>query len=521
MSTFTAEPGTRLGGRYRLEDRVAAAGGWAAWKAIDETLARAVTVVTLASGFPRIREVLTAARAASRLSDARLAQVFDVEDDWDNAYIVMEWAVGETLGDMLAAGPVDPVAGARIVAEAASALSVAHAAGLAHLCLTPESLRWTSGGGVKVTGIGIDAALSGTSAEDPALADTRGLGRLLYASLTGLWPGADYPALPAAPFTDGHPRRPRQIRAGVPAALDDVTCQAMQIPGRSGAVLDTPGLMARALAAELPPEEVPPAGPETRGVPRVGREEADYWPGLHSGGATAGGPGGAERRPPSRRGTRAARRDSGSRARVAVVVVLMIVVVVGVAAATSPFWHKSSPPSASGHHHASHHHATATGKSVQVLTPSSAVGFDAYNLSDSGDENSNQAPNVLDGAKAGWSSQWYGSAKFGGLKPGTGLMLEMAEPVQLSSITVQFGNNPGADVEIKVGTSAMRSKQNLASMTTVASADNVGGSHTFTATTKATGQYIVIWFTQVPQVSAGKFMAQVYSVTVRGIARAG
>ena len=46
-----------------------------------------------------------------------------------------------------------------------------------------DALRWTSGGGVKVTGIGTDAALSGTTAEDPELADTRGLGRLLYASL--------------------------------------------------------------------------------------------------------------------------------------------------------------------------------------------------------------------------------------------------------------------------------------------------------------------------------------------------
>ncbi len=216
MSTFISEPGTRLGGRYRLEDRVAAASGWAAWKAIDETLARAVTVVTFEAGFPRVREVLTAARAASRLTDARLAQVFDVEDDWDNAYIVMEWAAGDTLDDMLASGPVDPVAGARIIAEAAAALSVAHAAGLAHLCLTPESLRWTTGGGVKVTGIGIDAALSGSTAENPALADTHGLGRLLYAALTGMWPGSDYPALPPAPFADGQPRRPRQVRAGVP-----------------------------------------------------------------------------------------------------------------------------------------------------------------------------------------------------------------------------------------------------------------------------------------------------------------
>jgi serine/threonine protein kinase len=217
MSTYTSEPGTRLGGRYRLEDRVAAAAGWAAWKAIDETLARAVTVFTFAPGFPRIREVVTAARAASRLNDARLAQVFDVEDDWDRAYIVMEWAAGDTLSDLLTSGPLEPDRGAGIVAEAASVLSFAHAAGLAHLCLTPESLRWTPGGGVKIVGLGIAAALAGITAEDPALADTRGLGSLLYAALTGCWPGPDYPGLPAAPVADGVPRSPRQVRAGVPA----------------------------------------------------------------------------------------------------------------------------------------------------------------------------------------------------------------------------------------------------------------------------------------------------------------
>jgi len=54
MSTYTSEPGTRLAGRYRLEDQVDAGGGWALWKAIDEILARAVTVVTFADGFPRV-----------------------------------------------------------------------------------------------------------------------------------------------------------------------------------------------------------------------------------------------------------------------------------------------------------------------------------------------------------------------------------------------------------------------------------------------------------------------------------
>ena len=189
MTTYTSEPGTKLGGRYRLEDRIAAGSGWAAWKAIDETLARPVTVFTFAAGYPRVSEVVTAARAASRLSDTRLAQVFDVEDAWDHAYIVLEWAAGDALGDLLSAGPLEPNSGARIIAEAAAAMSSAHAAGVAHLCLSPGSVRWSPTGEVKVVGLGIDAALTGATSDEPVLTDTRDLGNLLYAALTGHWPG--------------------------------------------------------------------------------------------------------------------------------------------------------------------------------------------------------------------------------------------------------------------------------------------------------------------------------------------
>src|SRR6516164_1979602 len=182
MSTFTSEPGTRLAGRYRLVDQVAAGSGWTMWKAMDETLARPVSVLTFAPGFPRIPQVVTAARAASRLTDPRLAQVFDVEDGGGQAYVVLEWVGGETLTDLLADGPLDPCRACALMADAARALAGAHAAGQAHLRLAPDALRWTRSSGVKITGLGIDAALadSGLSeTADPAVTDTRDLAALL------------------------------------------------------------------------------------------------------------------------------------------------------------------------------------------------------------------------------------------------------------------------------------------------------------------------------------------------------
>src|ERR1700753_1779763 len=161
MSTYTAEPGTRLAGRYRLVDQVAAGNGWTLGRAIEETLARPVSVLTFAEGFPRTPEVVTAARAASRLTDPRMAQVFDVEDGGGQAYIVLEWVGGDSLTDLLDDGPLDPALACSLIGDAARAVAGAHALGQAHLRLTPDTLRWTRGSGIKVTGLGIDAALTG------------------------------------------------------------------------------------------------------------------------------------------------------------------------------------------------------------------------------------------------------------------------------------------------------------------------------------------------------------------------
>src|ERR1035438_2863938 len=240
MSTYTSEPGTRLAGRYRLVDQVNAGDGWMYWKATDETLARSVTVLTFATGFPRVAEVITAARVASRLNDPRFPQVFDVEEADDLPYVVMEWVVGESLLDILPEGPLDPPRAVALVLEAAQAVTAAHAAGLAHLRLDPACLHWTPGGGVKIAGLGIDVALTGPGltgpgltegedAEDPSLADTRDLAPLLYPPLTRYWPGQPGSAgsepglLPPAPETDGNLCTPRQVSAGVPAGVDAVS----------------------------------------------------------------------------------------------------------------------------------------------------------------------------------------------------------------------------------------------------------------------------------------------------------
>jgi hypothetical protein len=53
------------------------------------------------------------------------------------------------------AGPAEPTSAAAIVVEAAAALAVAPAAGLAHLCLEPGSLWWDTPGEVMIAGLSI------------------------------------------------------------------------------------------------------------------------------------------------------------------------------------------------------------------------------------------------------------------------------------------------------------------------------------------------------------------------------
>ena len=525
MSTFTSEPGTRLGGRYRLEDRVAAAAGWAAWKAIDETLARAVTVLTFAPGFPRLREAVTAARSASRLTDSRFAQVFDVEDDWDHAYIVMEWAAGDSLDDMLAPGPLDAVRGARIIAEAADAMAAAHAAGLAHLCLTPDCLRWTPGGGVKITGLGIDAALADVTAEDPALADTYRLGMLLYAALTGHWPGSDWPDLPPAPLADGLPCSPRQVRAGVPAALDEITSEAMQQRGRDGAFpLTTPAQLAAALQAAIPPVPIPqlPQPPRSRGNahrsgPRPARE-TEYWaPGEPEPAYWSRDGHGAP--PPSRRRESPAGRRSGSSGiRVGIIAVLVAAVVAGLAVVAFHSLHGGHPtPSAVTHQPTSARPSTA----AITLTPVSAQAFE---------DNPTGANLAIDNnPQTAWQTHWYiGNPVFGGLQQGSGLILDMGRSVRLRSVTVTFGPIPGANVQIKIGNPAQPvppqndpsvAQATASSMTTVAQQDDVSNTVTFSVTSSASGRYILIWFTKLPPMAdqPNHYQADIFNVVVKGM----
>ena len=616
-----AAPAARVADRYRLEDRISDNGQSTLWRAFDDLLERAVTVRTFRPGFSRAVEVVAAARAACRVPDHRLARVFDAHVDAGGAYIVTEWPDGESLEDLLAVGQLDVRWATRIMAEVASALATAHAAGLAHLRLTPRSVLWSPDVGVKIMGLGVDAALadaalaegvladlaladpaladsaladaaladpvladpvladpvladpvladpalahpaladpaladtaqaertspdvmptarpgkapaqaaaiaptrpgtppagpvhpamppgaavlpptasSASAAAIAALADTRSIARVLYAALTRYWPGYQETALPSAPRRDGRPYRPRQVRAGVPARIDEITCRALFEPlPRDPLPVTTPGQLAELLDGALDQESPQPA---ISAVPL----DATFTDGT----AAADSGGGFEasvigRNPRPRHRVRALAAGGVVGALFFIDSALIGISIIGAAHAphiVRPIAHTQR-------------HTRPRPAPARLLRPVSDQAFDPYSAG--GDENNQIAPAAIDGnPSTAWHTFWYTTPYFGNLKPGTGLLVDMGRDVTITYVRALFGAIPGADVQLRIGGSA----DSLDDMGVAATANDVGGPVSLRPAVAHRGRYVLIWFTRLPPAGGGRgvFQADVHEVTVYG-----
>jgi hypothetical protein len=277
----THDTASLLGGRFRLDERISS--GDSLWKATDQVLGRPVTIYLLPPGVPVPRTVVDAVQSAAKVTDSRVATVYDTDFSPQCPYIVAEWTPGTHLEDLLRTGRPTPALAAAMIADAADAIAVAHRAGRPHLRLTPRALRWHPGSGLKITGFGIDAALRGPldpAVVNPMAADTMALARMLYALLTGYWPGDDTnTALPPAPRHKGQVCTPRQVRAGVPAVLDAITYRALQgLAADAPLRAQTPAGLAMALSMVQRPSRLLSAS--EYGEPEDGVSEADDGPGV-------------------------------------------------------------------------------------------------------------------------------------------------------------------------------------------------------------------------------------------------
>lgn len=152
-----------LADRYELVSHIARGGMADVYEARDTLLGRKVAVKVLHSQFSSdeafVKRFRREAQAAANLSHPNIVSIYDWGEDGDTYFIVMELIEGRTLRDVLKSErQLLPRRASEIGAEVASALSVAHRAGLVHRDIKPGNILLAPDGTVRVTDFGIARA---------------------------------------------------------------------------------------------------------------------------------------------------------------------------------------------------------------------------------------------------------------------------------------------------------------------------------------------------------------------------
>jgi beta-lactam-binding protein with PASTA domain/tRNA A-37 threonylcarbamoyl transferase component Bud32 len=251
---------TRLNGRYEILEKIGEGGVAIVYRAQDTLLDRVVAVKVLRpqlTGDPvfldRFRRE---AQAAARLSHRNVIAVYDVGQDGDQYYIVMEMVEGQDLKAYVTAHAPLPVSQALGIAEqVCAALDHAHQQGLVHRDIKPQNILVAGAGvtgqipQVKVADFGLARSLTAvTSSEggmvlgtvqyispeqargEPATpaSDIYALGVVLYEMLTGRLPfESETPVGLALKHIQDEPLPPSRVNPLLPPTVDAFVLRAL------------------------------------------------------------------------------------------------------------------------------------------------------------------------------------------------------------------------------------------------------------------------------------------------------
>ncbi len=238
---------------YRIEEELGKGGMGVVYRAHDERLRRDVALKLLSGEISthaeRRARILTEARAASALNHPAITTVYEVGEDGDQLFIVMELVTGRTLREVIARGAPDPITLARLGAQVAEALAVAHAQGVVHGDIKPENIIVQTDERVKLLDFGIarhfaaeTATLTRSEASVGAYSEARIIGTLAYMS-------------------------PEQLRGEVTDARSDLFSLGVVLYELAAGHRPFPGPTATALMAQVLNEAPAPLGLLARGVP--------------------------------------------------------------------------------------------------------------------------------------------------------------------------------------------------------------------------------------------------------------
>ncbi len=206
-----------MAGRYRLAEHLGSGGMGSVWAGRDELLRRDVALKEVWQQGPPGKErwalverTRREARAAAAVSSPSVMTVYDVVEEGERTWIVMERLPPRTLADRIAEeGPLEPADVAAIGLAVLDALDAAHEVGVLHRDVKPGNVMWSARGRVVLADFGIAQAPGDTSMTqsgmvlgspaylsperargEPARPDSDlwALGALLFAALEGRAP---------------------------------------------------------------------------------------------------------------------------------------------------------------------------------------------------------------------------------------------------------------------------------------------------------------------------------------------
>ena len=248
--------GKILGNRYEIIEKIGNGGMATVYKAKCHVLNRYVAVKVLRDEFTTDEEFIKRfrieAQSAASLTHPNIVSIYDVGNEGNLYYIVMELIKGKTLKEIITEerGPLPWKWSVNIVIQIASALEMAHKNNIVHRDIKPHNIIITEDGVAKVTDFGIAKAVSNSTITafgttigsvhyfspeharggfTDAKSDLYSLGVVMYEMLTGKVPfDADTPVSVALKHMQEMPVEPKELNQNIPQSVNDIIMKAMQ-----------------------------------------------------------------------------------------------------------------------------------------------------------------------------------------------------------------------------------------------------------------------------------------------------
>ena len=165
------QPGTFVGGRYRILGTAGEGGMGVVYKAEDTKLRRTVALKFLPSAIaldPEAKErFLREAQAAAILDHPNICPVHEIDEAEGEMFLTMAFVEGRSLKDRIAEGRLPLAEALAIAGQMAEGLKAAHERGVVHRDVKPANIMLGREGHIRITDFGLASVEGGTELTRP------------------------------------------------------------------------------------------------------------------------------------------------------------------------------------------------------------------------------------------------------------------------------------------------------------------------------------------------------------------